>query len=161
MGAPFGLRLCTLAAVILGSALLLSHNAGAEQDRLTLPKDSYSDLVRRWQMLLVRDPHDVRRVVRNGQPTLLAFVDKSCGHCLAMVPVIEELQKLYDGRLNIATVDNEQADIGVRLLLRDYQVWSVPMFVVIDRQGQIYRKLYGPQATQRLTRLLEQVLGPL
>src|SRR5262245_46903041 len=157
--AAFGPRLVRI-AVMCSFALLSSFRIGVQPEAIAQREPSHAELVHRWQMLLVKDPNDVKRAVTSGQPTLLAFVDKRCGDCLAMVPVIEELQHDYAGRLNIATVDNEQAQVSVRLLLKEYQVWAVPMFVVLNRQGQIHRKLYGPQAKPRLVRILEDVLGP-
>ena len=161
MGGRFFPHSLILALVIqLSLAFLMQPTASAGQDPVRSERTTYSDLVHRWQILLLKDATQLDGIIRSGRPTFLAFIDKSCGYCLSMVPVMEELQREYQGRLNIVTVDNERQDMPVRLLVKDYQVWAVPMFVVFDRQGHVYRKLFGPQSKERLTRLLGQVLEP-
>ena len=146
--------------VILGLLMLvLFTDALASGGQVRQGELSYPEIVWRWKALLADDVTLLDGMLTNGRPTLLAFIDKSCGSCLSMVPVMEEVRREYSSSVNIMTVDNERQDMPVRRLVTEYQVWAVPMFVIFDRQGRIYRKLYGPQAKKRVRGLLGRVLG--
>lgn len=150
-------RRAGLAALLV--AFVLAGSVKAAGDPGPAGDGTYEDLVRRWRTLLVEDVSRVPEIVKNGRPTLLAFIDKHCGYCLSMVPIVEQLQRDYEARLNILTVDNERLDLPVRFLVMKYQIWATPTLVVLDRKGAVYRKLHGPQARPRLEGLLERVLS--
>ncbi len=44
------------------------------------------------------DYTDINEAINGPVPTLLEFYAPRCPHCQRMMPVVEELKKLYDGR---------------------------------------------------------------
>jgi thioredoxin-like negative regulator of GroEL len=116
------------------------------------------DLDARLDALIYKEPAEIPEVVAGGQPSLLVFTDHHCAPCLQMVPVVERMVPRYEGRANIITLDPQDPHMAVRLLAAKYGVWGTPMVVLLDREGAVRKKLYGPQLEKTLAGELDRLL---
>ena len=68
-------------------------------------------------------------------PAIIDFYADLCGPCKAVTPVLEELSKEYEGKLNIYKVDTEQE----QELAAAFGIRSIPsiLFAPIDEQPQM------------------------
>ncbi|MFN8258965.1 MAG: thioredoxin [Bacteroidales bacterium] len=68
-------------------------------------------------------------------PCLIDFYADWCGPCKIVAPILEELQKEYDGKLNIYKIDTESE----RNLAGMFGIQSIPslLFVPLDQQPQM------------------------
>jgi len=82
---------------------------------------------------------------------LAAFYSDTCPACDEMQPVVREVLKRYPQVL-FQTVD---ADREVALSRR-YEVKCVPVYVVLDTQGQVRFNEVGMRTVQELEQILEQ-----
>lgn len=82
---------------------------------------------------------------------LLDFKAGWCGPCKMMAPVIEELEKELDGKVEIEkiNVDENQAEAA------KYGVMSIPTFIVLKDGKEVGRKI-GVTAKADLLKLLQQ-----
>jgi thioredoxin 1 len=77
-------------------------------------------------------------VIASDKLTVVDFWAEWCGPCRAIGPVIEELSKEYDGKVNIGkvNVDNNPA------VSMDYGITSIPVILFI-KNGEIVDKQLG------------------
>lgn len=86
-----------------------------------------------------------------GAPTLLYFRADSCAVCPAQARQLDQLTTMWDGQLDIRTVDAERdPETAGR-----YGVLSLPTTVLVDPQGQVRQINYGLTDARKLARQLE------
>ncbi len=66
------------------------------------------------------------------KPTIIDFYTTWCGPCKQLSPILEQLSKEYDGKINIYKVDTEQEDE----LSAVFQIRSIPTMLFIPMEGQ-------------------------
>ncbi|RYY57008.1 MAG: thioredoxin [Chitinophagaceae bacterium] len=89
-------------------------------------------------------------VLDSDQLTVVDFWAEWCGPCRAIGPVIEELSKEYDGKVNIGKVNvdnNPQVSMN-------YGITSIPAILFI-KGGQVVDKLVGAQPKGNFVKKIE------
>jgi thioredoxin len=66
------------------------------------------------------------------KPCLIDFYADWCGPCRMVAPLLEELSKEYDGKLNIYKVNTEEE----RELSAAFGIQSIPSLLFVPSQGQ-------------------------
>lgn len=77
-------------------------------------------------------------VLKSDKLTVVDFWAEWCGPCRAIGPVIDELSKEYQGKVNIGKVN---VDSNAKVSL-DYGVTSIPL-ILFFKNGQIVDKQVG------------------
>lgn len=67
-----------------------------------------------------------------SKPCLIDFYADWCSPCKMVAPILEELQKEYDGKLNIYKVDTEDQ----RELAGIFGIRSIPSLLFVPMEGQ-------------------------
>jgi thioredoxin 1 len=79
-------------------------------------------------------------VLESDKLTVVDFWAEWCGPCRAIGPVIEELSKEYDGKVNVGKVNvDNNPEVSMR-----YGITSIPAILFI-KNGQVVDKLVGAQ----------------
>jgi thioredoxin len=65
-------------------------------------------------------------------PCLIDFYADWCGPCKMVAPVLEELDKEYDGKINVFKVDTEVE----RELASVFGIQSIPSLLFVPKDGQ-------------------------
>ena len=84
-------------------------------------------------------------VLQSDKLTVVDFWAEWCGPCRAIGPVIEELSKEYDGKVNVD--HNPQVSMN-------YGITSIPAILFI-KNGQVVDKLVGAQPKANFVRKIE------
>ena len=90
-------------------------------------------------------------VLDSDKLTVIDFWAEWCGPCRAIGPVIEELSKEYDGKVNIGKVNvdhNPQVSMN-------YGITSIPAILFV-KGGQVVDKLVGAQPKANFVKKIEQ-----
>ncbi len=66
------------------------------------------------------------------KPCVIDFYANWCGPCKMVAPILEELAKEYDGKLNIYKVDTEDQ----RELASVFGIQSIPSLLFVPSEGQ-------------------------
>lgn len=89
-------------------------------------------------------------VLASDKLTVVDFWAEWCGPCRAIGPVIEELSKEYDGKVNVGKVNvdnNPQVSMS-------YGITSIPAILFI-KNGQVVDKLVGAQPKSNFVKKIE------
>ena len=101
-------------------------------------------------MRAVTDATFEQEVLKSSVPVVVDFWAEWCGPCRAIGPVIEELSKEYDGKVNVGklNVDNNPE------VSMNYGITSIPAILFI-KNGQVVDKLVGAQPKANFVKKIE------
>jgi thioredoxin 1 len=91
-----------------------------------------------------------QEVLDSDKLTVVDFWAEWCGPCRAIGPVIEELSKEYDGKVNVGKVN---VDNNPQISM-DYGITSIPAILFI-KNGQVVDKLVGAQPKSNFVKKIE------
>src|SRR6201992_2514122 len=99
------------------------------------------------------DTNFQEKVIASDKLTIVDFWAEWCGPCRAIGPVIEELSKEYDGKINVGKVNvdhNPQLSVN-------YGITSIPAILFI-KGGKVVDKLVGAQPKSNFVKKIESHL---
>ena len=89
-------------------------------------------------------------VLDSDKLTVVDFWAEWCGPCRAIGPVIEELSKEYDGRVNIGKVNvDHNPEVSM-----NYGITSIPAILFV-KGGKVVDKLVGAQPKGNFVKKIE------
>ncbi len=91
------------------------------------------------------------KVLDSDRLSIVDFWAEWCGPCRAIGPVIEELSKEYDGKVNVGKVN---VDHNPKLSV-DYGITSIPAILFV-KEGKVVDKLVGAQPKSNFVKKIEQ-----
>ena len=90
-------------------------------------------------------------VLESDKLSVIDFWAEWCGPCRAIGPVIEELSKEYDGKVNVGKVNvDHNPEISM-----NYGITSIPAILFV-KGGQVVDKLVGAQPKANFVKKIEQ-----
>jgi thioredoxin 1 len=90
-------------------------------------------------------------VLDSDKLSVVDFWAEWCGPCRAIGPVIEELSKEYDGKVNVGKVN---VDHNPQISM-NYGITSIPAILFV-KGGQVVDKLVGAQPKSNFVKKIEQ-----
>lgn len=90
-------------------------------------------------------------VLSSDKLSVIDFWAEWCGPCRAIGPVIEELSKEYDGKVNVGKVN---VDHNHELSMK-YGITSIPAILFV-KNGVVVDKLVGAQPKSNFVKKIEQ-----
>ncbi len=120
------------------------------------------------------------KIVKNqdikGKPTVLIFWGINCHSCKRELPQINSLYKKYKGKVNFFAVVIDENDIkeikkkkkqwgfdipvliGERDTIYRFRVIGVPMMLILNKEGKIFKKFFGVQENEKVEKLIKTLL---
>ena len=88
------------------------------------------------------------------KPFIIDFYADWCGPCKVVAPVLEELSKDYDGKINVFKVDTE----AEQELASVFGIRSIPSFLFVPAKGQPQMAM-GALPKETFVNAFKDVLG--
>ena len=84
--------------------------------------------------------------LKNGElPLVVDFWATWCGPCRMIAPIVEELAKEYDGKINVGKCDVEECDD----IAGEYGIRNIPT-ILFFKGGQVVDKLVGAASKSKI-----------
>ncbi|UEG49352.1 thioredoxin [Ferruginibacter lapsinanis] len=91
------------------------------------------------------------KVLDSDKLSVIDFWAEWCGPCRAIGPVIEELSKEYEGKVNVGKVNvDHNPEVSM-----SYGITSIPAILFV-KGGQVVDKLVGAQPKSNFVKKIEQ-----
>jgi peroxiredoxin len=112
-----------------------------------------------------------------GKPVLLCFWTTYCQGCLSEMEMMAAMWPKYKDKVEFVSISADRDFVMMKFfidrkpnyswkflhvgdqweLLKEYDVRSYPLFVLVDRQGNLYKKFPAPLPSEGLEKLLEEL----
>jgi thiol-disulfide isomerase/thioredoxin len=95
----------------------------------------------------------IKKGVAVKKPALVFFMADWCGYCRKTIPEVEKFKRDYGSLVNVLSVNIEQ-DTRIGDL---YLVSGVPVLVVLDSNGAIYRRMGYPSGYKDFEKIFREL----
>src|ERR1700732_2215144 len=122
-----------------------------KRQRIQNNKRTFTKTKKKYMALEYTDANFQEKVLASDKLTIINFWAEWCGPCRAIGPVIEELSKEYDGKINVGKVNvdhNPQLSVN-------YGITSIPAILFI-KGSKVVDKLVGAQPKSNFVKKIEQ-----
>jgi thioredoxin 1 len=103
---------------------------------------------------IVGEENFQQSVLKSDVPVLVDFWAQWCAPCLAAAPIIEELARDYEGKVNFAKVNVEDNSA----IAAKYGIAAIPTMLVF-KNGEPAQQIVGLKSKKDLKKMLDTVLG--
>lgn len=99
---------------------------------------------------------NVHEIIASGRPVVIDFWATWCGPCQRMTPIVEELAKEYEGKVEIGKYNIEEEND----LAAEYRIMSIPT-ILFFKDGKMVSelRLAGAQPKETLRDRIEKLLA--
>lgn len=104
-------------------------------------------------MALTITNDNLQELIDSGVPTVVDFWAEWCGPCRTIAPIIDELSKEYEGRVNIGKCDVSENDA----LATKYAVHHIPTIIFL-KNGELIDKHVGAASKAMLEEKIAKCL---
>ncbi|MFD2571662.1 thioredoxin [Spirosoma soli] len=98
-------------------------------------------------------PEQLKQIATSNRLVLVDFYAPWCAPCKKMMPLIEELQTKYTGKLVVVKADADAS----KALMQHYQVDEIPTLLLL-KEGKPKERMIGLQTSGMLTELIDKNL---
>jgi len=95
-----------------------------------------------------------QQVLDSENPVFVDFWAEWCGPCSMVAPIVEELSKEYEGKVNFVKVDVDQN----KELASKYNVFSIPNLAIF-RNGEVVAQEAGASSKESIRNYIEKHIG--
>ena len=92
-----------------------------------------------------------QEVLNSDKPVFVDFWATWCGPCSIVAPIVEELAKEYEGKVNFVKVDVEQN----KELASKYNIFSIPTLAIF-RNGQVVSQAAGAASKESIRNYIDK-----
>lgn len=94
------------------------------------------------------------QVIDSSKPVFVDFWAEWCGPCRMVGPVVEELARDYDGKIDFVKVNVDEANE----LAAKYNVFSIPTLMIMHK-GQVLAQQVGAASKEAYKNMIERALS--
>ena len=94
---------------------------------------------------------DYNELINSGKTVLIEFFSSLCPHCQRMMPIVQQIRELLDGKVGVFQFDIDE----YKELAEENKVESIPTFIVY-RDGKEMWRQSGEMAADVLLSKVQQ-----
>ncbi len=95
-----------------------------------------------------------QQVLNSDKPVFVDFWAEWCGPCRMVSPIVEELSKEYEGKVNFVKVNVDQN----RDLASKYNILSIPTLAIF-RKGEVVAQTAGASSIESIRNYIDKNIG--
>jgi len=95
-----------------------------------------------------------QQVLNSDKPVFVDFWAEWCGPCRMISPIVEELSKEYEGKVNFVKVNVDQN----RDLASKYNILSIPTLAIF-RNGEVVAQAAGASSKESIRNYIDKNIG--
>ncbi len=95
-----------------------------------------------------------QQVLNSDKPVFVDFWAEWCGPCRMVSPIVEELSKEYEGKVNFVKVNVDQN----RDLASKYKIFSIPTLALF-RNGEVVAQAAGASSKESIRNYIDKNIG--
>jgi len=95
-----------------------------------------------------------QQVLNSDKPVFVDFWAEWCGPCRMVSPIVEELSKEYEGKVNFVKVNVDQN----RDLASKYNILSIPTLAIF-RNGEVVAQTAGASSIESIRNYIDKNIG--
>ena len=92
-----------------------------------------------------------QQVLNSDKPVFVDFWAEWCGPCRMVSPIVEELSKEYEGKVNFVKVNVDQN----RDLASKYNIFSIPTLAIF-RNGEVVAQAAGASSKESIRNYIDK-----
>ena len=92
-----------------------------------------------------------QEIINSDKPVFVDFFATWCGPCSVVAPILEELDKEYEGKVNFVKVDVDQN----KELASKYNIFSI-LTLAIFRNGKIIAQVSGAVSKESIRNYIDK-----
>ena len=92
-----------------------------------------------------------QKVLNSDKPVFVDFWAEWCGPCRMISPIVEELSKEYEGKVNFVMVNVDQN----RDLASKYNIFSIPTLAIF-RNGEVVAQAAGASSKESIRNYIDK-----
>jgi len=96
-----------------------------------------------------------QEIINSDKPVFVDFFATWCGPCSVVAPMLEELDKEYEGKVNFVKVDVDQN----KELASKYNIFSIPTLAIF-RNGKIIAQASGAVSKESIRNYIDKNITP-
>jgi thioredoxin 1 len=119
----------------------------------TMPQERSMSAISSSDLPHTTDTTFERDVIDSNQPVLVEFYAEWCGPCRHMEPILEDVARMYHGKIKVLRVD---VDKNPRVAER-YRIQAIPRMMLF-KNGDLVDDVLGATSRERLSYSVERTL---
>lgn len=104
-------------------------------------------------MALAITNENLEQIMASETPVVIDFWAEWCGPCRMVAPIVDELAKEYEGRVQVCKCDIEQCDDAVM----KFGIRNIPTIIFV-KDGKVVDKQVGAAGKSELINKIEKLL---
>ena len=96
-------------------------------------------------------------VAGGSRPQIIKFTSNMCGECVRMEPVFKRVMLNYQDKIQYIAIPVQVDNEYNRKMIAKYNVRFVPTIVILDSNGQVYKRTEGYIPETELEKYLKGV----
>ena len=105
-------------------------------------------------LLTITEGNFEAEVVKSDLPVIIDFWAVWCGPCKMIAPIVEELAKVYEGRLKVAKCDvDSNQSIAIK-----YGIRSIPTLLIF-KKGEVAEQIIGAVSKHHIQEKVDNLLA--
>ena len=97
--------------------------------------------------------------IENSRPTIMVFSSTMCLDCQKLKVVINELENIYDKKINFVQYNALDKNKKIKEYIKKYGITLVPTTIFFDKEGNKTDKIEGFISKEELIKKIEESLN--
>lgn len=93
----------------------------------------------------------------SNRPQVIKFTSNMCSACIQMEPVIKKVMLNYQDKVQYIVIPTQVNNEYNQKMISKYNVKLIPTIIIVDRNGNIYKRIQGYVSESELEKYIQGV----